>query len=81
MTKSSNKFDLEERTSIFGENIIDLCKLAPKTEVTRPIIIHLLNREQVLGPIIARQMEHLVRKISRTRSLSVKRKQKKQSIG
>ena len=50
MTEESNKkFDLEERTSIFGENIIDLCKLAPKTEVTRPIITQLVKSGTSIG--------------------------------
>jgi four helix bundle protein len=32
------KYDLEERTAIFGEKIIDLCKRVPKNTVTTPII-------------------------------------------
>jgi hypothetical protein len=37
------KYDLEERTAKFGENIIDLCKRVPKTVVTTPIISQLVR--------------------------------------
>lgn len=45
MTKStiSNKFDLEERTAAFGEEIIKFCKTLPLNEVTRPIINQLVK--------------------------------------
>ncbi len=32
------KYDLEERTSVFGENVIKFAKLIPVNEVTRPLI-------------------------------------------
>lgn len=38
----SKKYDLEERTAKFAEEIVDLCKKAPKTTVTIPIIENLL---------------------------------------
>lgn len=38
VNKSTSKYDLEERTARFGEKIIELCKKAPKTVVTTPII-------------------------------------------
>jgi len=30
MTQFSNKYDLEERTALFSENLIILCKKIPK---------------------------------------------------
>lgn len=50
MNKFSNsKYDLEERTAIFGENIIELCKKAPKTVVTIPIIGQLVKSGTSMG--------------------------------
>ncbi len=37
------KFDLEERTAKFGEEIIKFCKDLPKNEITRPIINQLIK--------------------------------------
>lgn len=31
-------FDLEERTALFGELIIEFCKKIPKNEITKPLI-------------------------------------------
>ncbi|MFA6081442.1 MAG: four helix bundle protein [Patescibacteria group bacterium] len=49
MSKFSNKFDLEERTSIFSERIIDLCKKAPKDIITSPIINQLIRAGTSIG--------------------------------
>lgn len=35
------KYDLEERTAVFGEKSIELLKNIPKNEITRPIITQL----------------------------------------
>ncbi len=40
MTK---KYDLEERTAKFGENVIKFCQQMPKNEITRPIINQLVK--------------------------------------
>ena len=37
------KFDLEERTAKFGENVIKFCKDLPKNDITRPIINQLVK--------------------------------------
>lgn len=37
------KFDLEERTAKFGEEIIKFCRLLPKNEITLPIINQLVK--------------------------------------
>ena len=38
-----NKYDLEERTAKFGEDIIKFCNDLPKNEITRPIINQLVK--------------------------------------
>ena len=53
MTKSqlpiNNKFDLEERTAKFGENIIRFVKELPKNEITRPLINQLVKCGTSIG--------------------------------
>lgn len=46
---SNNKYGLEERTAIFSENIIELCKKAPKTVITIPIINQLMRSGTSMG--------------------------------
>ena len=46
---SNNKYDLEERTSKFAEDLIDLCKKAPKNVVTTPIIGQLIRSGTSIG--------------------------------
>ena len=46
---SKTKYDLEERTTRFGEKIIDLCKKAPKNVVTIPIVDQLLRAGTSIG--------------------------------
>jgi len=38
LDKSDKKFNLEERTAAFGEDVIDLCKKIPKNTVTIVVI-------------------------------------------
>ena len=37
------KYDLEERTAQFGENIIKFCQKAPKNSITNPLITQLVK--------------------------------------
>lgn len=46
---NNKKYDLEERTAIFGEKIIDLCRKCPKNEITRPIINQLVKAGTSVG--------------------------------
>ena len=39
----NNRFDLEERTAKFGENIIIFCNSLVKNEITKPIINQLVK--------------------------------------
>jgi len=38
MNKFENNYDLEERTTVFSENLIDLYKKCPKDVITIPLI-------------------------------------------
>ena len=45
----NKKYDLEERTALFGESVIELCKKAPKNVVTLPIIGQLVRSGTSMG--------------------------------
>jgi four helix bundle protein len=45
----TNKYDLEERTAIFAERIIEICKKTPKNVVTTPIISQLIRAGTSIG--------------------------------
>jgi four helix bundle protein len=45
----TNKYDLEERTAKFGEDIIKFCQKLPKNEITRPIINQLVRCGTSIG--------------------------------
>lgn len=49
MTNFSVKYNLEERTAIFSEEIIKLCKKCPKNIVTIPIISQLIRSATSIG--------------------------------
>lgn len=50
MIKTSNpKYDLEERTAKFAEDIIELCKKTPKNAVTLPVINQLIRAGTSVG--------------------------------
>jgi len=42
-TRADRKYDLEERTGEFGEEIIRFCQSVPKNEITRPLINQLIK--------------------------------------
>ena len=43
------KYDLEERTAKFGENIIRFCNKIPKTSITIPLITQLIRAGTSVG--------------------------------
>ena len=43
------KFDLEERTACFGENIIKFCKQIKETTITRPLINQIVKSATSVG--------------------------------
>jgi four helix bundle protein len=49
INKNENKYDLEERTAVFGESIIELCKKAPKSVITIPILGQLIRSGTSMG--------------------------------
>lgn len=48
MTKNK-KYDLEERTAIFGENIIKFCKKIPRDVINNPLINQLIKAGTSIG--------------------------------
>jgi four helix bundle protein len=49
MTQFSNKYNLEERTAKFGEDIIDLCRSIRQDIITKPIISQLIRSGTSVG--------------------------------
>lgn len=49
ITNTKPKFDLEERTAKFGENVIKLCRSAKKDMITMPIISQLIRSSTSIG--------------------------------
>jgi len=43
------EYDLEERTTLFAENIIELCKKVPKNTITIPILDQLIRSGTSIG--------------------------------
>lgn len=49
MTNKDLKYDLEERTSAFSEDIIDFCKTLKQDTITRPLISQLIRSSTSVG--------------------------------
>ena len=49
MTQFTNKYNLEERTAKFGENVIKFCKSLFRDEITRPLINQLIRSGTSVG--------------------------------
>lgn len=49
MENKSKKYDLEERTARFGENVIDFCRKLPRNEITKRIISQLIGAGTAVG--------------------------------
>ena len=47
--KLSNKYDLEERTARFGENVIALCRLVKNDKLAEPILHQLVRSATSVG--------------------------------
>lgn len=48
-SKNGRKFDLEERTAKFGENIIEFSKIIPQTVINNPLISQLVRAGTSVG--------------------------------
>ena len=49
MNNLSNKYDSEERTALFGENIIAFCKSVKQDTITRPLLSQLIRSATGIG--------------------------------
>lgn len=49
MTKAAQAYDLEERTSKLGEQVIELCMRVPENAVNRPLISQLVRAGTSIG--------------------------------
>ena len=49
MTKKEPSWDLEERTALFGESVIDLCKTVPRSILSDPIVKQLIRAATSVG--------------------------------
>ncbi|MEI8343677.1 MAG: four helix bundle protein [Candidatus Moraniibacteriota bacterium] len=49
MEQFPNKYNLEERTAIYGENIIAFCKSVKQDTITRPIVGQLIRSGTSVG--------------------------------
>lgn len=49
MEQFPNKYNLEERTAIYGENIVAFCKSIKQDIITRPIISQLIRSGTSIG--------------------------------
>ncbi len=45
----NNKYDLEERSVLFAEAVIEFCKKAPKHSITMPLINQLIRSATSIG--------------------------------
>jgi four helix bundle protein len=49
MNQIPKNYNLEERTAIFGESVIDLCKTSKQDAITKPIISQLIRSATSIG--------------------------------
>lgn len=49
MNQTSNKYDLEERTALFGEAIIEFCKNIKRDPIILPLITQLVGSGTSIG--------------------------------
>jgi four helix bundle protein len=47
--KEERKYDLEERTAKFGEDVIKFCKKVPRGTITNPLITQLVKAGTSVG--------------------------------
>jgi len=47
--ENNTKYNLEERTAIFGENILEFCRSLNRNEITKPLIIQLVRSSTSVG--------------------------------
>ena len=47
--RAKSKFDLEERTAVYGESVIQFCVNLPRTAITKPLISQLVRASTSIG--------------------------------
>lgn len=47
--RAKSKFDLEERTAVYGESVIQFCQNLPRTAITKPLISELVRASTSIG--------------------------------
>lgn len=77
----NKKYDLEDRTARFGEDIIEFAKSLERNDINRLLGNQIVRSATILVQIIWRQMEQNQGKTFTIKLLFVKKKQKKQNIG
>ena len=77
-TDAKPKYDLEERTALFGEAVIVFAKKVPKTPVTLPIISQLVKASTSIGANYCEADDGVSRNDFRHR-ISICRKEAKES--
>jgi four helix bundle protein len=79
---SNNKvFKLEERTAIFGEDIIKFIKTVNQNNINKPLISQLIRSATSVGANYREAVETNQRKIFNIKLEFVKRNARKQNIG
>ena len=78
---TNKKFDLEERTAKFGENIIKFAKKIPQNPITLPLITQVVKAATSVGANYSEADCAESKKISNISLESVKKNPKNQNIG
>jgi hypothetical protein len=76
-----NKYNLEERTAVFGESIIGFAKTLPKDAIVFPLISQLVRSSTSVGANYMEADCAESKKIFAIKSGFVKRRRKKRPIG
>ena len=79
--KNGKTYDLEERTALFAERIIEFLRNVKNDDINRNIIIQLSKSAHLLGQITTKRMHRARRKISEIRFLYLRKRPMKQNIG
>ena len=75
------KYDLEERTARFGENIIDFLKTITRNEINKPLISQLVRSATSIGANYMEANQAISKKILEIKSISPEKKPTKPNTG
>ena len=74
-------YNLEERTAVFGENIIDFVKTLPKNEINRPLISQIVRSATSVGANYMEANQASSKKDFRNKIAICRKNQTKPNIG